>query len=104
MITPITAVQTQPSAKVQNMCNTTQTTCMMWTGLRNPVQIYTISKFENKDKPIVKNKEPNTISCFLPGPNQDNDMRMNVEITQQLQREFNDILMKYVALICFHCS
>ena len=32
-----------------------------------------ISEFENKDKPMVFDKEPNTINYFLPGPNQDND-------------------------------
>ena len=39
----------------------------------------TISKFGNKDKPAVSDKEPNTISYFLPGPNQDNDNRVSVE-------------------------
>ena len=43
-----------------------------------------ISEFENKDKPMVTDKEPNTINCFLPGPDQGNDKRI-AEITQQLQ-------------------
>ena len=53
--------------------------------------IYAISKFENKDKPMVIDKEPNTISYFLPGTNQDNDKTISVEITQQVQRELKDI-------------
>ena len=32
-----------------------------------------ISKFDNKDKPMVIDKEPDTINYFLPGLNQDND-------------------------------
>ena len=43
-----------------------------------------VSKFENKDKPMVIDKEPNKISYSLPGPDQDNDKRVSVEITQQL--------------------
>ena len=46
------------------------------------VNIDTISKFENKDKPMVIDKEPNTISHFLPGLDQDNDKRVGAEITQ----------------------
>ena len=45
-----------------------------------------ISQLENKDKPMVIDKEPNTISYFLPSPNQDNDKRVHSAITQQLQR------------------
>ena len=41
-----------------------------------------ISKFNNKYKPTVIDKEPNIISYFLPGPNQDNDKRTSPEITQ----------------------
>ena len=47
-----------------------------------------ISKFENKGKPTVIDKEPNTINYFIPGPNQDNGKRASAEITQQLQRDF----------------
>ena len=50
-----------------------------------------ISKFKNKDKTMIINKEPNTISYFLPGSNQDNDKRVSAEITQQLQKEFKDM-------------
>ena len=32
-----------------------------------------ISKFDNKDKAIINNKESTTINYFLPGYNQDND-------------------------------
>ena len=55
------------------------------------MQTYTISKFENKDKPTVIDKEPTTISYFLPGPNKGNDKRATVEITQKLQKEFQDV-------------
>ena len=51
-----------------------------------------ISEFENKDKPMVIDNESNTINYFLPGPNQDNDKRVSAEITQQLQRDFKDVL------------
>ena len=43
-----------------------------------------ISKFENKDKPMVSDKEPNTTNYILPGPNRDNDKRVSDETTQQL--------------------
>ena len=43
-----------------------------------------ISKFKNKDKPMVIDKEPNTISYFISGPNQDNNRRVSAELTQQL--------------------
>ena len=49
------------------------------------------SKFDNKDKPMFIDKEPNTINYFLPGPNVDNDKRVSVEITQQLQRDFKHV-------------
>ena len=51
-----------------------------------------ISKFDNKDKPTVIDKEPNTKNYFHLGPNQDNDTRVSAEITQQLQRDFKDVL------------
>ena len=53
--------------------------------------IDTISKFKSKDKPMVIDKEPNTINYFLPGPDQDNDKRANIEITLHIQREFKDV-------------
>ena len=40
-----------------------------------------ISKFYNKGKPLVIDKEPNTVNYFLPGPNQSNDKRVSAEIT-----------------------
>ena len=43
-----------------------------------------ISKLENKIKPMVIDKEPDTINYFLPGPNQDNNKKVIAEITQQL--------------------
>ena len=48
-------------------------------------------KFDNKEKPMVTDKEPNTINYFLPGPHQDNDKRVSAEITQQLQGYFKDV-------------
>ena len=63
-----------------------------------------ISKLDNKDKPMVINKEPNTIIYFLPGPNQINDKRVGAEITQQLQRDFKDVFLEKVALMeLIHC-
>ena len=40
---------------------------------------------------MVIDKEHNKISSFLPGPNQYNDQRVTLEITQQLQKEFRDV-------------
>ena len=55
-----------------------------------------MSKFENKDKPTVIDKEPNTIN-YLSGPDQDNDKRVSAEITQ-LQRDFKDV---FTGIGCF---
>ena len=45
-----------------------------------------VSKFENKDKPVVIDKELNTISYSLPGPDWDNERRVSLVITQELQK------------------
>ena len=57
-----------------------------------------ISKFDNKDAPMVIYKEPNIINYFLPGPNQGNDKRVSAESTQQLQRDFKDV---FTGIGCF---
>ena len=83
MTVPITAVQTQPSARDQDMQHNTN---MIWDAdgaNKCYANIDTISKLENKDKPTVIDQGPNTINCFLPGPNQDNDKRVSAETTQQ---------------------
>ena len=36
----------------------------------------------------------NGIENFPPGSNQDNDRRASAEITKQLQREFDDVLVE----------
>ena len=36
----------------------------------------------------------NNITYLLPDPNRDNDRRMHAEITQQLQRDFEDVLVE----------
>ena len=41
-----------------------------------------ISKSDSTDKAVVIDKEPNTINYFLPSLDQDNDKRVNAEITQ----------------------
>ena len=41
-----------------------------------------VSKFENKDKPVVTDNDK--MHYFLPGPNRENDKRTKTEITQQL--------------------
>ena len=46
-----------------------------------------ISKYDNKNKTRITDKEPNTIDYFLPGPNQGNYRAAGTKITQQLQRE-----------------
>ena len=50
-----------------------------------------ISKSDNTDKSQINNKLANAIGYFLPGPNCDSDKRMNAEITQQLQKDFEDV-------------
>ena len=50
-----------------------------------------ISKSDNTDKPRVNNKLSNTIDYFLPRPNCDSGKRVSAEITQQLQRDFEDV-------------
>ena len=55
-------------------------------------------KIDNKDKPTVIDKEPNTINYFLLDPNQDNDKKASAEITQQVQRDFKDV---YTGIGCF---
>ena len=54
-----------------------------------------ISKFENKCKPMVTDNDK--INYFLPDTNRHNDKRMSAEITQQPQREL--YLMKLDALM-----
>ena len=51
-----------------------------------------ISKSDNADKPTVNDKLSNTIDYFFPGPNCDSDRTVSVEITQELQRDFKDVL------------
>ena len=58
-----------------------------------------ISKFENKDKPMVIDRQHNTISYFLPGPNQENDKQVSLEITQQIQKEFKEV---FNGMSCFN--
>ena len=43
------------------------------------------SKSGNKDKLMVIDNENSKMNYFLPGPNQDNDKRVNAEITLQAQ-------------------
>ena len=42
-----------------------------------------ISKSNNKNKPMVNNKLPNTVEYFLLGPSCDIDKKRGTEITQQ---------------------
>ena len=53
-----------------------------------------ISKSNNKDKPIVTDNENSKLNYFLPGPNKDNDKKWSAEITQQLQRDFKDAFIR----------
>ena len=49
-------------------------------------------KFDNEDKPMVTDKEPNTINYFHPGPNQDNDKRVSAES----HSNYKEILKMYL--------
>ena len=44
-------------------------------------------------------KEPNTISYLLPGPNQDNDKGMSIRMMQQLKKEFKNV---FNGIACFN--
>ena len=52
---------------------------------------HSISKSDNKDKSMVNKKLSNTVGYFLPGPYCDGDKEKSAEITQQLQRDFEDV-------------
>ena len=56
-----------------------------------------ISKFQNKDKPMVTDND--SIKYFLQGPNSDINKRVSTEIIQQLQREFKD---EFNGIWCFN--
>ena len=43
---------------------------------------------------MVTDNEHSIINYFLPGPNQDNYKKVNAEITQQLQSDFKDVLIR----------
>ena len=58
-----------------------------------------ISKFHNKDAPMVIDNELYTINYFLPGPNEDNNKRASAEITQEIQRYFKEL---FTGIGCFH--
>ena len=75
----------QSSRHVQHYTNIMQDTDRVKKCYAN---IDTISKFENKDKPTVIDIEHNTINCFFPDPDQDNDKGDSAENKQQIQREF----------------
>ena len=49
-----------------------------------------VSKFENKDKPMVTDNGNINTRYFLPCPNNDNDQKASAELTQWLQRELKD--------------
>ena len=53
---------------------------------------YSISKSNNKDRLMAPDNENSKINYFLLGLNQDNVKKMSAEITQQLQRDFKDVL------------
>ena len=45
----------------------------------------------NKDKLTVNNQLSNTVGYFLPWQNYDSDKKKSAEITEQLQRDFEDV-------------
>ena len=44
--------------------------------------MYNVSKFENKDKPMVTDNDNNNMKYFLPGPNSNNDKKVTALTTQ----------------------
>ena len=71
---PINTVQTQPTARVESVSNTTQN---IMQEADRPEKCYTKVgcnlKCDNNDKPMVVNHENSKINSFLSGPNQEND-------------------------------
>ena len=56
------------------------------------------SNFNNSNViiPMVKNNE---VKYFLPGPSRESGRRASTEISKQLQRDFEDVLMVYGVLM-----
>ena len=50
-----------------------------------------ISKSNNKTKPVVKSKLSERIEYFLSGPSYDSDKKRSAETTQQLHEDFEDV-------------
>ena len=50
-----------------------------------------ISKSSNKNKPMVNNQLSNTVEYFFSGPSYNSDEKKSAEITQQLQRDLEDV-------------
>ena len=51
-------------------------------------------KFDNKDKLIITDKEPNTINYFLPGPNQANNKRVSTKSHSSYREIFKMYLLE----------
>ena len=64
-----------------------------------------ISKSNNKNKPIVNNQLSNTVEYIISVPSYDNDKKKSTKLTQWLQRDLKIYLMVFGALMAhFHCS
>ena len=50
-----------------------------------------ISKSNNKTKPMVNSKSSKTIEYFLSGPSYERDMKRSTETTQQVHKDFEDV-------------
>ena len=74
----------RPAAQRDNTKQETYTVEKCYTN------IVSISKSNNKNKPMVNNQLSNTGYYFLLGPNYDNKKK-SAEITQQLKRDFEDV-------------
>ena len=53
--------------------------------------IDTISKANNKTKPMVKSKLSKTIEYFLSGPSYDSNKKRNAETMQQILKDFEEV-------------
>ena len=57
-------------------------------------ECYTNNKFNNKNKSTIDNQLSNTVEYFLSGLSHDSDKKRSAEITQQLQKDFEDVFGK----------
>ena len=54
--------------------------------------LHSISKLNNKPKPMVESKSPKTTEYFLSGPSYKSDKKRSAKTTQKIHKDFEDII------------